>query len=62
MPLMDGYETTRSIRELPGDRNKKIPIIAMTASSDLSSQGKVEASQMNGFVSKPFDPKDSSIN
>ncbi len=58
MPVMDGYETTRAIRELQGDRYSKLPIIAMTASSDLSATPKIENVGMNGFIGKPFDPKD----
>ena len=53
MPIMNGYEATRLIREM----DKKILIIAMTAnafSEDI--QHSLEAG-MNAHVSKPVDMK-----
>ncbi|MEJ7560390.1 MAG: PAS domain S-box protein [Pedobacter sp.] len=56
MPGIDGYETTSIIRELDGDYFKKVPIIALTASTLQDDHEKFEASGMNGHVLKPFKP------
>ena len=56
MPGIDGYETTSIIRELPGDYFKKVPIIALTASTLQDDHAKFKASGMNGHVLKPFKP------
>ncbi len=54
MPVMDGLEATRCIRQL--DRGQSIPIIAMTANAfEDEKQRSIEAG-MNGFLSKPIEP------
>jgi signal transduction histidine kinase/ActR/RegA family two-component response regulator len=54
MPVMDGYEATRQIRQThPG-----LPIIALTASAMLEIQEQVYKVGMNDFVTKPFNPKE----
>ncbi len=58
MPVMDGYEATRQIRAMNDEYFKKLPIIALTASTLLESRSKMERSGMNEIVSKPFDPED----
>ncbi len=55
MPVMDGYETTRKIRE--NERFKDLPIIAMTASALPSDEQKCLDAGMNAFVSKPIQIK-----
>lgn len=52
MPVMDGYEATKKIRELGID---KLPIIALTASALESDKKKCLSAGMNDFVSKPID-------
>ncbi len=52
MPVMDGYETTRAIREL-GSR-RELPIIALTAGVLSHQRQTALAAGMNGFVGKPF--------
>lgn len=52
MPLMDGYQTTRLIRN--SDRSCDIPIIAMTANSALESESRCLQSGCNRYISKPF--------
>ena len=54
MPIMDGFEATDTIRQLPGTKGK-IPIYAMTASS-FSINEKSKAHKMNGHIGKPFNP------
>ena len=58
MPVMDGYEATRRIRAMNDEYFRKLPIIALTASTLLESRSKMERSGMNEIVSKPFDPED----
>ena len=53
MPLMDGYEATRQIREILGLTS--LPVIALTAGAFKNQQTAALAAGMNGFVAKPFD-------
>lgn len=55
MPVMDGYETTRKIRELERKDSKTIPIIAMTANAYVEDIQKCIAAGMNEHISKPID-------
>lgn len=52
MPFVDGFETTRKLRDLFPEYNE-VPIVALTANIDRSTQTHCEAVGMNGFVSKP---------
>lgn len=56
MPQMDGYETTRIIRGL-GYTNSMLPIIAVTANLAHQVIEKVKQSDMNDFISKPYNPE-----
>jgi PAS domain S-box-containing protein len=56
MPIMDGFEATRKIRNL-GGKYLKIPIIALTASAVLEIHEEAISAGMDDFVTKPFDPK-----
>ena len=51
MPLLDGYDTTRFIRN---QLNSSVPIIAMTAFALKGEDNKCFECGMNGYVSKPF--------
>ncbi|MGL1890950.1 MAG: response regulator [Spirochaetaceae bacterium] len=56
MPIMDGYEATKKLRE-----NKDIdslPIIAMTADAMTGVRNQVSAVGMNDYVTKPIIPHD----
>lgn len=55
MPEMDGYETTRKIRELEKEGERHIPIIALTASAMTEVREKCLEAGMDEFVSKPFE-------
>jgi PAS domain S-box-containing protein len=52
MPVMNGYEATRLIRELP--RGKETYILALTASAFEEEKVNVLASGCDDFVRKPF--------
>lgn len=53
MPGMDGFETTRQIRQTI---SQTLPILALTSGSDNLAKGRALASGMNGFLTKPIDP------
>ncbi len=55
MPVMDGYEATQKIRELPDLMLKNIPIIAMTANAFNEDVQKAKEAGMNDHVAKPID-------
>lgn len=54
MPVMDGMEATKCIRELPDERLAMIPIVAMTANAFDEDKKAAYDSGMNGFISKPI--------
>jgi PAS domain S-box-containing protein len=53
MPVMDGFEATRRIRAVKG--NKDLPIIAMTASAMMADRDRCFDAGMNDHVAKPID-------
>lgn len=55
MPVMDGLEATRRIREL-ADPIAGIPIVAMTANAMKSDEAACLSAGMDAFISKPFKP------
>ncbi|MEL7006525.1 MAG: ATP-binding protein, partial [Bacteroidota bacterium] len=58
MPIMDGYEATKKIRNNFSEPKKNIPIIALTANAIKGDNEKCFEVGMNDYLSKPFQPED----
>ena len=58
MPIMDGYEATTKIRSLKRPDATSIPIIAMTAETEVENKEKCLAAGMNYHLSKPLEPQE----
>ena len=54
MPLMDGYEATRTIRRLEDRELANIPILAMTANAFEEDRKEALRCGMNGHIVKPI--------
>lgn len=55
MPVLNGLDATRRIRELPGYR--QLPIVAMTANAYEEDRQACVAAGMDDFLVKPFKPE-----
>ncbi len=56
MPEMDGYEATRQLRRFPhSNKNRDIPVIALTANALATDRGQCIAAGMTDYLSKPID-------
>jgi CheY-like chemotaxis protein len=56
MPVMDGYDTMRAIREI--DRLKDLPIIAVTGKASPGERGRCLDAGANDYIPKPVDSAD----
>ena len=56
MPIMDGFDATRTIRKNKDHRD--LPIVAMTAHAVTGYREKCFKAGMNDFITKPFKPKE----
>ncbi len=55
MPIMDGYEAARQIRQIDDPVRSAIPIVAMTADAFEEDRQKAIDAGMNGHITKPID-------
>ena len=55
MPVMNGYEATKKIRELKNPKLAQIPIIAMTANAFTEDIQAAKEAGMNSHIAKPLD-------
>ena len=54
MPVMDGYQATGLIRQLPDGRGARLPIIALTANTLQGDEQKCMDAGMDAFLAKPY--------
>lgn len=57
MPVMDGFEATKRIRQLKDPRKRDIPVIALTANTFAEQDEAYQLSGMSDFLTKPFSEK-----
>ena len=55
MPVMNGYEATRTIRHLDDEHLSRIPILAMTADAFEEDRQKALRCGMDGHLTKPIE-------
>ena len=53
LPVLDGWETARRIRQLDGSA-KSVPIIALTAQAMVGDEEKALAAGCNDYIAKPI--------
>ncbi len=57
MPVLDGLGATRAIREAEADRDRRVPIIALTANALPEERERCLRSGMDGYLTKPLRPE-----
>ena len=57
MPLMDGYQATRRIREHRTASIRKLPIIALTADISMAERENYRKTGIDDLLLKPYDPE-----
>ena len=53
MPMMDGYELCRQIKDSP--KHGKLPVILMSGFSEEDSVHRFRGHELTGFIPKPFE-------
>jgi CheY-like chemotaxis protein len=56
MPGLSGFEVASRARNLPGEKYRSLPIIALSASSRTGLEERLAAAGITDFVGKPFEP------
>src|SRR5512145_1734119 len=54
LPIMDGYDTARELRKIPGVSTT--PIVALTSYAMAGDREKALAAGCTGYIEKPIDP------
>ncbi len=57
MPVMNGYEATKHIRELEDRKKSTVPIVAVTANAFGEDVRRAHDAGMNAHIAKPIDPE-----
>ena len=55
LPIMNGYEAARLVKEVPALRG--VPIIAVTAFAMVGDRDKILARGFDGYIAKPITPE-----
>ena len=55
MPVMNGYEATKKIRQMSDTKKANIPVVAMTANAFDENRKEALAAGMNEHIGKPID-------
>ena len=55
LPILDGYEATRRIKDTPA--LQAIPVIAVTSYALSGDEAKAMAAGCDGYITKPFSPR-----
>ena len=55
MPVMDGLELTRRVREIP--EHRRTPVLLVTTESQLSKKEQAKSAGATGWVVKPIPPQ-----
>jgi len=58
MPVMDGYDTMRYVRNEMEEKKRSIPIIALTAQASAGEKEKCQDAGANDYLSKPYNPNE----
>ncbi|KAA5546695.1 PAS domain-containing hybrid sensor histidine kinase/response regulator [Adhaeribacter rhizoryzae] len=58
MPVMNGYEAAKWIRNLPEAKYRQLPIIALSASAKSDLDQQIKECGFTNFVNKPFKPEE----
>jgi len=58
MPVMDGFQATREIRQATPSSRSQVPIVAMTAHAMRGDRERCLNAGMDAYVAKPFDSQD----
>lgn len=55
LPVMDGYQVARALRDSPATRN--VPIVAVTSYAMMGDREKALSAGCDGYVEKPINPE-----